>query len=80
MSKISPSTSYFGIAIQSPVLNMRFAAIWIPATKPKIVSLNMSNNTAAIAVIPDNRINGLLLIKRLITSKAVMMVNSSLAT
>ncbi len=80
ISSISPSTSYFGMAIQSPVLNMRLAAICIPATKPKIVSLNINNSTAAIAVRPDTISNGLLSTIKEILSSIVMIAKASLVT
>ena len=58
-SMISPSTPNLSTCIQSPLVNNRLAVIWIPATKPRIVSRNISNNTAAIAVKPDSSNSGL---------------------
>ena len=52
ISITAPSAPYFGISSQSPSFNISLAESCIPATRPRIGSLNTSINTAAIAPKP----------------------------
>ena len=58
ISMTAPSAPYFGISSQSPSLSMSLAESWIPATRPRIGSLNTSIRTAAMAPRPLIRMAG----------------------
>ena len=58
ISTTSPSAPYLGISSQSPTASMLLADNCIPATKPKIGSLNTNNSTADKAPKPLSKING----------------------
>ena len=58
ISITAPSAPYFGISSQSPSLSISLAESWIPATRPRIGSLNTSISTAAMAPSPLIRIAG----------------------
>ena len=51
-SSTYPSAPYFAIVTQSPGRSMSFAESCTPATKPKMLSLNININTAADAPSP----------------------------
>src|SRR3546814_1342998 len=57
MSITSPSALYCGISIQSPTRTISFEVSCTEATSDRIVSLNTSISTAAIAPSPDSSSN-----------------------
>ena len=63
-----PSAPYLFIVIQSPGRSISLADSWIPATNPKIVSLNTNMSIAAEAPNPAKRDTGDLLINTLMIS------------
>ena len=63
-----PSAPYLLIVIQSPARSISLADNWMPATKPKIVSLKTNIKIAADAPNPASKETGDLLIRILITN------------
>jgi hypothetical protein len=58
MSTTSPSAPNCGASIQSPTRIMSLEVSWTDATSDRIVSLNTSISTAAIAPRPDSSSSG----------------------
>ena len=52
-SMTSPSAPNLGISIQSPRATMRLAESWIPATRPRMLSLKISIMIAVMAPSPE---------------------------
>ena len=63
-----PSAPYLGIEIQSSTRNISLADSWMPATNPRIVSLNTNIRMAADAPIPVKIVEGDSLIRMLINN------------
>ena len=58
MSITLPSAPNFFISIQSSGRSMSLAESWMPATKPRMLSLNTSSSTAVMAPRPLSSTSG----------------------
>src|SRR5690606_15714822 len=80
ISKTSPSTTYFGISIQSPTRTESYADTCILATNPKIMSLNTSIKIAEAAPRETKNDQGELPVNTDTTNMVVMKIRKICTT